>query len=70
MSERISAHALPSSTIFFDPKIAACQQVPTKSLRTQDSENQYERGVQKLFDPVLVAQSGVSATKCDPLAKI
>ena len=40
-------------------------QVPTESLRTQDSENVYERWVQQIFDPVLVAQSWVSATKCD-----
>ena len=45
-------------------------QVPTKSLRTQNSENLYERGVQKVFDSILVAQSRVSATKCSPLAKI
>ena len=45
-------------------------QVPTESLRTQDSENVYERWVQHNFDPVLVARSWVSATKCGPLAKI
>ena len=45
-------------------------QVPTKSLRTQDSENVYERWVQQMFDPVLVARSWVSATKWDPLAKL
>ena len=39
-------------------------QVPPESLRTQDSENVYERGVQQIFDPVLVARSWVSATKC------
>ena len=38
-------------------------QVPTESLRTQDSENVYERWVQQIFDPVLVARSWVSATK-------
>ena len=27
-------------------------QVPTESLRTQDSENVYERWVQQIFDPV------------------
>ena len=32
-------------------------QVPTESLRTQDSENIYERWVPQMFDPVLVAQS-------------
>ena len=45
-------------------------QVPTESLRTQDSENVYERGVQQIFDPVLVARSWVSATKWGPLAKL
>ena len=45
-------------------------QVPTESLRTQDSENLYERVVQIFFEPVLVARSGVSATKCGPSAKI
>ena len=45
-------------------------QVPTESLRTQDSENVYERGVQQIFDPVLVARSWVSATKWAPLAKL
>ena len=30
-------------------------QVPTESLRTQDSENVYERWVQQIFDPVLPA---------------
>ena len=44
-------------------------QVPTESLRTQDSENVYERWVQ-IFDPVLVARSWVSATKWGPLAKL
>ena len=32
-------------------------QVPTESLRTQDSENVYERWVQQIFDPVLPARS-------------
>ena len=32
-------------------------QVPTESLRTQDSENVYERWVKQIFDPVLVARS-------------
>ena len=45
-------------------------QVPTESLRTQDSENVYERWVQQIFDPVLVAPSWVSATKWVPLAKL
>ena len=45
-------------------------QVPTESLRTQDSENVYERWVQQMFDPVLVGRSWVSATKCGPLAKL
>ena len=33
---------------------------PTESLRTQDSENVYERWVQQMFDPVLVGRSWVS----------
>ena len=41
-------------------------QVPTESLRTQDSENVYERWVQQIFDPVLVGRSWVSATKWGP----
>ena len=45
-------------------------QVPTESLRTQDSENVYETRVQQMFDPVLVGRSWVSATKCGPLAKL
>ena len=45
-------------------------QVPTESLRTQDSENVYERWVQQMFHPVLVARSWVSATKWGPLAKL
>ena len=44
-------------------------QVPTESLRTQDSENVYERWVQQMFDPVF-GRSWVSATKCGPLAKL
>ena len=44
-------------------------QVPTESLRTQDSENVYERWVQQMFDPVLVGRSWVSATKLGLLAK-
>ena len=32
-------------------------QVPTESLRTQDSENVYERWVQQIFDRVLAARS-------------
>ena len=45
-------------------------QVPTESLRTQDSENVYERWVQQMFDPVLVGRSWVRATKWGPLAKL
>ena len=45
-------------------------QVPTESLRTQDSENVYERWVQQMFDPVLVGRSWVSAAKWGPLAKL
>ena len=45
-------------------------QVPTESLRTQDLENVYERWVQQMFDPVLVARSWVSAKKWGPLAKL
>ena len=45
-------------------------QVPTESLRTQDSENVYERWVQQIFDPVSVGRSWVSATKRGPLAKL
>ena len=45
-------------------------QVPTESLRTQDSENVYERCVQQIFDPVSVARSWVSATNWGPLAKL
>ena len=45
-------------------------QVPTESLRTQDSEYVYERWVQQIFDHVLVARSWVSATKWGPLAKL
>ena len=35
-------------------------QVPTESLRTQDSENVYERLVQQMFVPVLVARRAPS----------
>ena len=45
-------------------------QVPTESLRTQDSENVYERWVQQMFDPVLVGRSLVSGKKWGPLAKL
>ena len=45
-------------------------QVPTESFCTKDSENVYERWVQQSFYPVLVSRSWVSATKCDPLAKL
>ena len=34
-------------------------QLPTESLRTQDSENVYDRWVQQMFDPVLVARLDV-----------
>ena len=44
--------------------------VATESLHTQDSENVYERGVQQIFDHVLVTRSWVSATKCGTLAKL
>ena len=44
--------------------------IPTESLRTQDSENVYERWVQQIFYPVLVGRSWVSATKWGPLAKL
>ena len=53
----------------FQPEIFLGQ-VPTESLHTQDSENVYERWVQPIFDPVFVARSWVSATKCGPLAKL
>jgi len=45
-------------------------QVPTESLRTQDSENVYERWVQQIFDPVSVGRSWMSAKKWGPLAKL
>ena len=45
-------------------------QVPTESLRTQDSENVYERWVQQIFDPILVSRSWVSAKKWGLLAKL
>ena len=45
-------------------------QVPTESLRTQDSENVYERWVQQIFDPVSVGRSWMSAKKLGPLAKL
>ena len=38
-------------------------QVPTESLRTQDSENVYERWVQQIFDPVSVGRKWMSAKK-------
>ena len=46
-------------------------QVPTESLRTQDSENVYERWVQQIFDPVLPARSWekVSSEGCWCLKK-
>ena len=45
-------------------------QVFMESLRTQDSENVYERWVQQVLYPVLVGRSWVSATKWGPLAKL
>ena len=45
-------------------------QVPTESLRTQDSEYVYERWVQQIFDHVLVARSWVSAKKMGSVSKI
>ena len=45
-------------------------QVPTESLRKQDSENVYERWVQQIFDPVSVGRSWMSAKKWGPLAKL
>ena len=39
-------------------------------LRTQDSENVYERWVQQIFDPVSVGRSWMSAEKWGPLAKL
>ena len=45
-------------------------QVPTESLRTQDSEYVYERWVQQIFDPVSVGRSWMSAKKWGPLAKL
>ena len=44
-------------------------QVPTESLRTQDSENVYERWVQQIFDPVLPARSWEMPVKCELPAK-
>ena len=44
--------------------------VPSESLRTQDSENVYERWVQQIFDPVSVGRSWMSAKKWGPLAKL
>ena len=45
-------------------------QVPAESLRTQDSENVYERWVQQIFDPVLPARSWEMPVKCELPAKI
>ena len=45
-------------------------QAAMESLCTQDSENLYERGAQKIVDLDLDARSRVSAFKCSPLAKI
>ena len=41
-----------------------------ESLRTQDSENVYERWVQQIFDPVLPARSWEMPVKCELPAKI
>ena len=43
---------------------------PGDSSHPGGSENVYERWVQHIFDPVLVARSCVSATKWGPLAKL
>ena len=53
----------------FQPEIFSGH-LPTESIRTQDSENVFERWVQQIFDHVLVARSWVSATKWGPLAKL
>ena len=45
-------------------------QVPTESLRTQDSENVYERWVQQIFDRVLAARSWEMPVKRELPAKI
>ena len=45
-------------------------QVPTESLRTQDSEYVYERWVQQIFDRVLPARSWEMPVKCELPAKI
>ena len=45
-------------------------QVPTESLRNQDSENVYERWVQQIFDPVLPARRWEMPVKCELPAKI
>ena len=45
-------------------------QVPTESLRTQDSENVYERWVQQIFDPVLPARSWEMTVERELPAKI
>ena len=44
-------------------------QVPTESLRTQDSENVYERWVKQIFEPVSVGQSWLSAKKSKDIRK-
>ena len=51
-------------------KLWPCLFFWTAHFSTQDSENVYERCVQQIFDPVLVARSWVSATKWGPLAKL
>ena len=53
----------------FQPEIFSGH-VPTESLPTQNSENAYERWVQQILDPVLVARSWVSATKMGSVSKI
>ena len=45
-------------------------QVPTEALRTQDSENVYERWVQQIFDPVLPARSWEMPVERELPAKI
>ena len=71
MKDKVSDVA--ESSLQFASKILTPRRMlpaPTESLRTQDSEYVYERWVQQIFDPVLVARSWVSATKWGPLAKL
>ena len=56
-------------TLFKNP-LTFSGHVPTESLRTQDSENVYERWVQQIFDPVLPARSWEMPVKCELPAKI